>query len=87
VLREKAGKTIVHLLNLNVQRISSFEDRVTPASDVRVRLRCATKPKTITALSADESATRGAVKFKSAGDDEIEFVIPRIDISTILVVE
>lgn len=87
VVREKAGKTIVHLLNLNVQRISSFEDRVTHASNLHVRLRCATTPKTITALSADSPATHGNIDFKSLGDGQIEFVLPRLEISTILVVE
>ncbi len=87
VVREKAGKTIVHLLNLNVQRISSFEDRVTPASNLRVRLRCSTTPKSVTALSADSSATQGTVPFKTVGDGQIELTLPTLEISTILVVE
>jgi hypothetical protein len=87
VVRQKDRKTIVHVLNLNVQRISSFQDQVKPAENLRVQLRLDAKPKQITALSADESATRGDVAFKTLEDGRIECTIPHVEISTILVIE
>jgi hypothetical protein len=87
VVREKDRKTIVHVLNLNVQRISSFEDQVKPVENLRVQLKVDAKPKKITALSADDSATRGKINFKLLDDGRIEFTIPHVEISTILVIE
>jgi hypothetical protein len=87
VVRQKDRKTIVHVLNLNVQWISSFQDQVKPVEKLRVQLRLDAKPKKITALSADESATRGDVAFKALEDGRIEFTIPHLEVSTILVIE
>lgn len=91
VVREKSNKTIVHLLNLNVQKLSSFEDRVTPASNVRLRVRCHRDlPTSVKALSADPDATRGAVSFTATRDkgvSVIEMTVPKVCISTILVIE
>jgi hypothetical protein len=85
VVRKKDARTIVHLLNYDIQKRSSFEDRVTPAADVRVRLACSNATK-VRALSADTEATRGPIEFRTAGG-MIEFKLPRLVISTILVVE
>jgi hypothetical protein len=87
VVRQKDRKTIVHVLNLNVQRISSFRDQVKPVENLRVQLRVDAKPKKLTALSADESATRGEIDFKSLEGGRIEFTVPHLEISTILVIE
>jgi hypothetical protein len=59
VVHDQPGKQIVHLLNLNVQRLSSFEDKVNPATDVRVQVRVPFAARSVNALSADAEATQG----------------------------
>ncbi|MGI8967244.1 MAG: hypothetical protein ACR2H1_14315, partial [Limisphaerales bacterium] len=39
VVREQSKRTMVHLLNLNIHRLSSFQDKVQPAENVRVTCR------------------------------------------------
>ncbi len=91
VVREQERKTIVHLLNLNVQKDSSFDDRVTPALNVRVRVRCASaRPTSVKALSADGDSSQGALQFKVIAENDAAFVdviVPRVSLSTILVIE
>ncbi len=91
IVRDQGKKTIVHILNLNVERLSSFTDRVKPATDVHFSLHCAGEaPRSVTALSADPDATRGAIQFTTrTGKEgsEIELMIPRVTLSTILVIE
>jgi len=94
IVREKAGspgKTIVHLLNLNVRRVSSFEDRVAPVSQLGLRVRCrADRITSVKALSADAEGTQGAVAFtttRDGGVTVVEVTVPRVVISTILVIE
>jgi hypothetical protein len=92
VLREQGGKTILHLLNLNVQRLSSFEDRVTPATDINLRLRRrpAAKPTSVTALTADLAATSGRLQFTATEEGDgpvVAIAIPRVDVSTLLLIE
>jgi hypothetical protein len=91
VVRRQGGKTIIHLFNLNVQRLSSFEDRVTPASDVRLRI-CvnSVEPKSVRALTADNDAASGNIPFHLVHDNDSNFVeltLPRVVLSTILVIE
>lgn len=90
VAATKDHKTIVHLLNLNIARVSSIEDRVTPAADVKVRIRCGFKaPHSIEALTADEGATRGNIPFKVRPNDgdTVEITLPSLHVSTILVIQ
>jgi hypothetical protein len=91
VVRQKSSKTIVHLLNLNVQRLSSFEDRVNPVSQLRLRIRCKSKPPTtVKALSADVEATQGQIPFNVLLDKDVtlvEVTLSRGVISTILLLE
>ena len=91
VVRQKANKTIVHLLNLNVQKLSSFEDRVTPASGARVEIRCRNHaPSSVVALSPDADATHGPLQFTATRDKDITTVtatVPRLCVSSILVIE
>jgi hypothetical protein len=87
----QGGKTIVHLFNLNVRRLSSFEDRVTPATDLKLRLRCRpAEPISVQALTADPGATAGRLQFTTAREDGatvLEVTVPRVVISTVLVIE
>lgn len=88
---DQPGRTIVHLLNLNIQRLSSFEDKVTPASNVRFTV---TTPfesvGTITLQTADEHASKGAIKRVAAQNERgsiVDLTVPRLDISTVVVIE
>ena len=90
VICDQAAKRIVHLLNHNVQRLSSFEDKVTPAADVRLQVRVPFAPKSVKAISADAKATHGSVSFTAAqedGDHSLAVTIPHLEISTILLIE
>src|SRR5262249_39564885 len=58
------ARTIVHLYNLNVQRLSSFEDKVTPATNIKVTvLMPIWNLKSVRVDSADPATTAGAVPF------------------------
>jgi hypothetical protein len=85
-LRRCQDKTIVHLLNLNVQKLSSFEDKVTPAENVKLQYRAGVEPKTIQAFTADSTATSGPLEFKSTRT-VTEFTVPRLYLSTIVAIE
>jgi hypothetical protein len=91
VVREKTAGTIVHLLNLNVRRLSSFEDRITPVARLGLKVRCrADRVTSVKALTADPDATRGGLPFKAVRDGEemvVDATVPRVDLSTILVIE
>jgi hypothetical protein len=91
VVHDQGDRTIVHLYNLNVQRLSSFEDRVTPATDVGLSV--AMPPRVIRSvrvLTADKDATSGPLKFLGLGAGNggtVETKIPRLDIHSIVVIE
>jgi hypothetical protein len=91
VVRQQGAKTIVHLLNLDVQRISSFEDRVKPATQVRIRVRCGkAQPTKVRVRSADDHGTRGAVPMAvtaDGGEFVAELTVPRVEVSAIVVIE
>jgi hypothetical protein len=88
IVRQKKNTTLVHLLNLNIQKLSSYEDRVTPATDIRIRLRSGDRPlREVIAYSADENATMGRIPHAAQGAaGVVELSIPRLEISTILVI-
>ena len=85
VVRRKGEKMIVHLLNLDVQKVSSFEDRVTPVSDLKIEL-SVDGAKSVKALSADDDATKGKIDF-AVVDGAVRMTISKLVVSTILVVE
>ena len=82
---------LVHLLNLNIVRRSSFEDEVHPAENVRLigarpfRAGCSVR-----AVTADEKGTSGILPSDFHGDSQggmVESVRPRLDLSAILILE
>jgi hypothetical protein len=91
VVRRQGERTIVHLLNLNVRRVSSFEDQVTPATQVRIKVRCGkVQPTKVRLRTPDDHATRGAVPLGASvdgGEFVADLTVPRLDISTIVVIE
>lgn len=93
VAHDQGGRTIVHLYNLDIQRLSSFEDRVTPATEMGLSVKVHDDAKSVKLLTADEKGTRGALKFDAqpeSGESSGTLVstkIPRLDISAILLIE
>src|ERR1039458_8133866 len=91
VVRDQPHRTLVHLLNLNVQRISTSEDKVTPVTDLRVAVVVPLKKvHSVRALTADAAGTSGAVPFTSTAKGRetlVQITFPRLDIATIVVIE
>lgn len=93
VVHDQPTRTVVHLLNLNIERLSSFEDKVTSAKDVRFQVRVPLgAARSVTAVTADPQATRGTIAFTQAADDDdggslVTMTIPEVSISTILIIE
>jgi hypothetical protein len=92
VVHDQPGRTIVHLYNLDVERLSSFEDKVTPAKDVAFALTAPFKVRAVTLYTADAGA--GAVptplKFKSGPPTDgslIQVQVPQLHISAIVVID
>jgi hypothetical protein len=91
VVRDQPHRAIVHLLNLNIERLSSFDDKVTPAMDTALHVRVPfTAIRDVTLVTADERGTSGSLKFDAKSDGEeviIGLTVPRLDVSAILVIE
>jgi hypothetical protein len=88
---DQPGRTIVHLLNLNVVKLTSFEDRVTPATDVKLTAWVpSTGVERVAIHTADAEGTSGAATFASRpadGGSVVEFAVPRLAVSAIAVIE
>jgi hypothetical protein len=91
VVRDQGRKTIVHLLNLNVQRLSSFEDKVTPVSDIGLQVRVPSKRvRQVRWLAADEPPAPGTIAFTSRAEQGwtiVDFRIRRLAVSGVVVIE
>jgi hypothetical protein len=91
VVRDQHGRAIIHLLNLNVRRLSSFEDQVTPATNVRITCRVPFRNvRSVRALTADTEANRGELPFaarRDGAESVVEFAVPRLDIATLVAIE
>jgi len=74
-----------------VQAVSAFEDKVAPASNVRVVCRVPFKHiGSVRVLTADEGATRGELQFVARptdGGTEVDATIPRLEIAALVVIE
>ena len=68
-VRDDARRTVVHLLNLGIARLSSFTDQITPASDVRVAVRVPFKRvRAVEALTADNASSAGKLQFSTRSE-------------------
>lgn len=87
-VRDQPDRTIVHLLNLNVRRLSSFEDAVTPAREVHIRVRVPFREvRSVNSYSADLGTIKGSVAYRSrleGKESEVEFAIPQLDVAAIV---
>jgi hypothetical protein len=91
VVRDLKKATVVHLLNLDVQRLSSFTDQVRPATDLRVVCRVPfARVRSVRVVTADEGGTRGQRPFVSVPDQNqvvVETTVPRLDVAAFMVIE
>ena len=67
VVHDQDGRTIVHLYNLNIQRLTSFEDKVTPATDVGLSVATPPSVRSVRILTADTGGTSGSLEFQALG--------------------
>jgi hypothetical protein len=91
VAYDQQDRTIVHLYSLNIQRSSSFEDRVTPVTDLTLGV---TVPwdaaATVVARTADRLGSSGPLKFKEnkqGSNGRLDIAIPRLEISALIVIQ
>jgi hypothetical protein len=91
VVRDQPKRTIVHLLNLNIERISSSEDKIHPAENLRIVCRVPfARVRSVWAVTADQGATSNGLEFsaKPIGKETVvETMVSRLEIATILVIE
>lgn len=91
VVRDQPARTLVHLYNLNVERLSSFEDKVNPATNIKMTLRIPFQNvRSLSIRTADQTGTSGPLKFTTqpnGNETIIELTIPRLEISAIVVIE
>ncbi len=90
IVHDQPSRSIVHLYNLNVERLTSFADRVTPAADIQMKVRVPFKARKVSIQTADEQGTKGSLKFTTEQDGDenvLTLTIPRIEISAIIVIE
>jgi hypothetical protein len=91
IVRDQDKRTIVHLYNLDIRRLSMFDDQVSPAERIKISLRVPFKKVgKVRALTADAATTVGNLPFTSHPDGDgciVDLVIPRLEISAILVAE
>jgi len=91
VVADQKKRTIVHLYNLGVERLSSFEDKVLPARNIRLAVRVPfMRINSVRVLTVDAEATSGHLDFHADGKDGqslVKFAIPRVDIGSIVLIE
>jgi hypothetical protein len=91
VVRDQPKRTIVHLLNLNIERISSIEDKIHPAENLRIVCRVPlARVRSVWAVTADPGGTSNGLEFsaKPLGKEMVvETMVSRVEIATILVIE
>lgn len=84
-------RTLVHLLNLNVTRRSSFDDEVHSAENVRLTVRVPFRSGcTVRAVTADVEGTSGSLPADFHSDAQggtVEFIVPRLDVAAIVAIE
>jgi hypothetical protein len=91
VVRDQPKRTLVHLLNLNVTRLSSFQDEVHATENVRLTVRVPFRSGcSVRAITADAQGTSGNLPADFHTDSQggtVEFVVPRLDVAAIVDIE
>ncbi|MFA6241561.1 MAG: hypothetical protein WC655_11555 [Candidatus Hydrogenedentales bacterium] len=91
VVRDTKTSTVVHVYNLNVERLSSFEDKITPAENLRVSVLVPfAQVKSVQFSSADPETPSREIEFAATAEgsgSRIEVTIPKIEVSAMIVIE
>jgi hypothetical protein len=91
VVRDSDTATVAFLYNLHIERLSSFEDRVTPAENMTVTVHVPFKEiKAVRTSTADKGIPSGSVEYTAKEEDggtRITVKIPRLDIAMMLIFE
>lgn len=91
VVRDQRNRTLIHLLNLNIQRLNSFQDKVQAATDLKIVCRVPfNHVRSVKALTADTNGTSGTLDFSTTmekGKAVATIKVPRLEINSILVIE
>ena len=91
VVRDTDSETVVFLYNLHIERLSSFEDRVTPAEHLTVSVRVPFKGiESVHLSTADEGIASGPVEYTTKEDDgatTLTVQVPRLEIAMMLIIE
>ena len=89
VVHDQRHRTVVHLFNLGVQRLSSFEDKVGIVQDLHLAVRVPfQRLRSVRALTADAEGTAGPLRFSttvSGGQALVETSLPQLVVESILV--
>jgi hypothetical protein len=91
VVRDSDTATVAFLYNLHIERLSSFEDRVTPAEHLAVSVRVPFREvKSVRVSTADEGIASGPVEYTVEEEKDgktLTVQIPRLDIAMMLIIE
>jgi hypothetical protein len=91
VVHDQPNRAIIHLYNLNVERVSSFEDKTHPATNIEVVARLPFQSiRRAKIYSADGSAPTMRPNYTTDGGGsggQFKTVIPHLEASAILVIE
>lgn len=91
IARSLPKKQVIHLLNMDIRRINSFEDEVHAASNIKLRVASSVGDvRSVRLLSADK--TSGDAQFqwrayRTAYGSDIDMVIPQLQVSALIVIE
>jgi len=87
IVRDAQNATTVFLYNLNIRRISSFEDTVTPVDGLQLEVRVPFKNVTgVTLSTADEDKSETPIPFSLTGNT-LSIQIPALHISALLLIK
>jgi hypothetical protein len=91
VLRDQPKRSIIHLYNLDVERLSPFQDKATPASDIKLTAYVPRESvRHVNVMTVDAAGTSGALEFvaKQVGSQtRLDFTVPKLIISAIIAIE
>ncbi len=91
VVHDQPTRTIIHLYNLNIRRVSSFDDHVTPAENVTLHAYVPfADPRNIRIESADPETSQQVANvsvIKEPTGTIANFTVPRLQINALVIVE
>jgi hypothetical protein len=87
VVRDQGKRTIVHVYNLNVEKISSFQDKTHPAENVRLKVRTAGgRARSVRVLTADASGA-GFSTAPAEGGKVLDITLSKVEVHLVVVIE